>query len=271
MTAPIERMLPLYQGMMTTFYDHRAADVIKSPTASKRQNQPRYLSDAEKADPLRSALPMYWVREELIPELDVDWLLAFSDVTSATNERSLVPSALPLVATNHKVPLIFTAKGPRTAACLLAMLSSFIVDYLVRQKLGGTSMTYFYVRQLAVLPPSRFEEPCPWDNGLSLREWIAIRVRNLVHTSHDMDPFARSMSHHGAPTVWDPEQRIRERAELEAAFFNLYEVSRDNVSYVLETFPITRRHDEACYGEFRTRRLILEAYDRLAHAPNAAT
>src|SRR5690606_32689541 len=81
----VERMLPLYQGMMTTFYDHRAADVVKSESAPQRQNQPRYLTDEDKADPARLAIPQYWVRESLLdPELP-EWFLVFSNLTSATN------------------------------------------------------------------------------------------------------------------------------------------------------------------------------------------
>jgi hypothetical protein len=54
------------------------------------------------------------------------------------------------------------------------------------------------------------------------------------------------------------------RAELDAAMFHLYGIPRDDVDYILDTFPIVRRKDEAKHGEYRTKRLILEAYDRLA-------
>lgn len=33
--------------------------------------------------------------------------------------------------------------------------------------------------------------------------------------------------------------------ELEAAFFHLYGLCRDEVEYVMETFPIVKRKDEA--------------------------
>ena len=46
-----ERMLPLYEAKMVDFYNHRAADVIKSATAVSRQNQPRYLTVAELRTP----------------------------------------------------------------------------------------------------------------------------------------------------------------------------------------------------------------------------
>ncbi len=56
------------------------------------------------------------------------------------------------------------------------------------------------------------------------------------------------------------------RAELDAAFFRLYGLERDDVDYVMDTFPIVRRRDERDHGEYRTKRLILEIYDELAEA-----
>jgi len=43
----------------------------------------------------------------------------------------------------------------------------------------------------------------------------------------------------------------------------LYGLTREESAYILETFPIVRRKDEAKYGEYRTKRMVLEAYGRL--------
>jgi hypothetical protein len=56
------------------------------------------------------------------------------------------------------------------------------------------------------------------------------------------------------------------RAELDAAFFHLYGVSREDTDHILDTFPIVRRKDEAQFGEYRTKRLILEIYDAMQQA-----
>ena len=53
---------------------------------------------------------------------------------------------------------------------------------------------------------------------------------------------------------------------MDAAFFHLYDVRREDVDYILDTFPILKRKDEAKYGEYRAKRLILEMYDRIAEA-----
>ena len=56
------------------------------------------------------------------------------------------------------------------------------------------------------------------------------------------------------------------RAELDAAFFHLYGIDRDDVDYIMETFPIVKRKDIQQYGTFRTKDLILQIYDAMAEA-----
>ena len=265
MTDTVERMLPLYQGVMIAHYDHRAADVIRSETALKRQNQPRYLSDAEKADPKRFPIPMYWVREELVDSSE-PWRLAFCDVTSATNERTLVPAAIPAYGSNHKVPLIRVTAPNLDRLALLAVMSSIAFDYLVRQKLGGTSMTYFYLRQMPTPSPTYLQQTCPFKQTSSWTAWLAAKAIYLVSTSEDMRD---ALAEGGADADifrWDPKARRAVRAEMDAACFHLYGVDRDDVDYIMETFPIVKRKDVAEFGDFRTRRMILEVYDAMADA-----
>ena len=73
--------------------------------------------------------------------------------------------------------------------------------------------------------------------------------------------FARDLGDDGPPFRWDEERRTLMRAELDAAFFHLYGIERDDVEYVMETFPTSGGRKER-YGEFRTKRLILERLRR---------
>ena len=38
------------------------------------------------------------------------------------------------------------------------------------------------------------------------------------------------------------------------------------MDYIMETFPIVKRKDEKLYGEYRTKRVILEIYDEMRSA-----
>jgi hypothetical protein len=97
-----------------------------------------------------------------------------------------------------------------------------------------------------------------------LSEWLISRVVELSYTAWDMRPFARDLGDDGPPFRWDEERRSLLRAELDAAYFHLYGVERDDIDYILNTFPIVQRKDEARFGEYRTKRLILDIYDAMS-------
>ena len=253
----VDRYLPLYEGKMATFYDHRAADAVKSLTATQRQRQPRYLSTDEKQSATRLALPLDWVSKPHVRErvgVHRGWLLGFNDLTSATNERTTVCTALPVTAVGNKEPLVRTS---RDAHPLLVALNSFVVDYIARQKVGGTSMNFFYFKQLPVVSPyvlqphSRLIDPA---------------VLELVYTAWDMKSFANQLGPSGPPFRWDDERRSQLRAELDALMFHLYGVSRSDTEYVMDTFTTLKRKDEKTYGEYRTKRQVLDRYDAMTHA-----
>jgi len=122
------------------------------------------------------------------------------------------------------------------------------------------------MRQLPVLAPAAYATPSPWLSSTILCDWILARVLELTYTAWDLEPFARDVGCSGPPFRWDPARRFLLRAELDAAFFHLYSLSRDDAAYVLDTFPIVRKNDEKAHGEYRTRRVILEIYDALAEA-----
>jgi len=54
--------------------------------------------------------------------------------------------------------------------------------------------------------------------------------------------------------------------ELDAAFFHLYGIARDDVDYIMETFPIVKRKDLAAHGRYRTKETILDIYDAMQRA-----
>ena len=79
----------------------------------------------------------------------------------------------------------------------------------------------------------------------------------LTYTAHDMAPFARDLGYEGPPFTWDEEERRHLRARLDGLYFHLYGLDRDDADYVMSTFPIVRREDEAAFGSYRTRDLVL--------------
>ncbi|GLW62164.1 hypothetical protein Arub01_04080 [Actinomadura rubrobrunea] len=261
-----ERMLPLYEAKMVHHFDHRLGTYEGQTEAQANMGTLPRLTLEQKRDPECVTMPRYWVdgrevEERLRDKWDRGWLIGWRDVARSTDERTLICAPLPLVAVGHKLPLLFVLSR---AECLIANLGSFVVDYICRQKSAGTSVAYFVLRQLPVIPPREYGKQSPWKAGATLHDWISWRVRELVYTSWDMKGFAADVGCDGAPFVWDEERRFAIRAELDAAYFHLYGVARDDVEYIMDSFGAFRRNDP---GRFtRTKVLILEIYDAMARA-----
>ena len=78
-----------------------------------------------------------------------------------------------------------------------------------------------------------------------------------------MAPFARDLGYDGPPFIWNEEERRHLRARLDALYFHLYGLTRDDAAYILDTFPIVRRHDKAAFGHYRTKAMILAYHNAL--------
>jgi len=167
----------------------------------------------------------------------------------------------------NTLPLLLPDEGYETeymssAPLILSNLSSIVFDYISRQKIQGTHMTWYNVEQLPVIAPETFEQLLGKN---TVAEFIKEQVLHLTYTAWDMQPFAKDMGYDGEPFIWDEEDRIHRMAKLDALFFNLYEINEDDADYILSTFPIVKRHDEEKHGRYLTRDLIL-AYMRALKA-----
>jgi hypothetical protein len=264
-----ERMMPLYEAKMIHHFDHRFGDYRTAKvTEGKGVRQLPRLQPSQYMDPEHTVLPRYWVsevtvRNALADRWDREWFLGWRDVTSGVDERTMICSVLPWVAVGHKLPL---ALPTQDADLLYACWSSFAFDYIARQKVAGTSMAFFILKQLPVPPPNIFARSAPWSGGSRFDIWIRKRVLELTYTAFEMAPFAQDLGDEGPPFRWDEPRRFAMRTELDAAFFHLYAIGRDDVDHIMETFPIVKRKDIERYGSFRTKESIMQVYDAMADA-----
>ena len=262
--------LPLYQGRMINQFDHRANSVRVNPDSTHNPYLSEEVSEAQHADPGFLPSTQYWV-----PARDVEqtitqalgWALAFRDIARSTDVRTMIASTVPWAGVGNTLPLLVGVEG-HTAACLVANLNSSCVDFVARQKAQGTHLNWYIVEQLPVIAPGDYDRQF---GNTTARELVRDHVLRLTYTSHDMAPFARDLGHvedsarrAGPPFTWDEEERRHLRARLDALYFHLYGLSRDEAGYVLGTFPIVQKHDEAQFGCYRTRELILAYMNALA-------
>ena len=143
--------------------------------------------------------------------------------------------------------------------------SKLFAGFCCSTKGSGTHLNWYIVEQLPVIAPGDYDRQF---GNTTARELVRDHVLRLTYTSHDMAPFARDLGYSarraGPPFTWDEEERRHLRARLDALYFHLYGLDRDDAGYVLGTFPIVRRQDEAQFGRYRTRDLILAYMNALS-------
>ena len=200
------------------------------------------------------------------------WLQALRDVTNATNARSVIGAPLPESGVGHTSTLLdFESARAVAASLVLANMNSLPFDWVTRLSVGGTHLSQFIVKQLPVLPPEAYVEnslvggdETPWVH------LIVPRVVELTYTANDLSGFAEDIGYDGPPFRWDAERRHQLQCELDAIFAHLYRLDRDELEWMLDaphpgaSFPTLKRNEIEAFGEYRTQRYVLRAYDQLA-------
>ena len=266
-----EVMLPLYEAKMVHQFDHRFGSYEGQSQAQANQGKLPELDHVAHADPGKVTLPRYWVSEEEVAARIDDtwnehWLLGWRDITGAGVIRTVIACIVPTTAVGNSFPLMMPSADPQLVADLYANLSSIPFDYCARQKGGGLHLNYFTMRQLPTLRPETYATDAPWNPSIRIRDWLLPRVLELTYTAWNLKPFAEDCGDDGPPFIWDPKRRLCLRCEIDAAFFHLYGISRDDAGYILDTFPVLARSEAREHGEYRTKRVVLEIYDALALA-----
>ena len=261
-----ELYLPLYQGRMIRQFDHRANSVKYNPDNTINPYLSVAVTDAEHANPAFSPMTQYWVLEQEVSNSMPDrlgWTIAYRRIARPTDARTMIVAAVPKIGLSDSVFLLMP-EGDFSAAdaCLLiANLNSHCFDYVTRLKMPGTNLSWFIVEQLPVIAPAAYDHSF---GTTPARDLIRDHVLRLTYTAHDMAPFARDLGYDGKPFLWDEEERRHLRARLDALYFHLYGLSREDATYILDTFPIVRREDEAAFGTYRTRDMTLAYMNALA-------
>jgi hypothetical protein len=270
-SASAEIFVPLYEAKMVNFFDHRFAGYGARGDDRGYRVLPETTPE-EHAAPHFEPEPFYWVRQEDLDQrlgarTTAGWLLGWKDVTSATNERTAIFSIIPRVAVGHTMPLMFSTLSPALVAALFGNLNALTLDYVARASVAGLHLTYGYLKQFAILPPTFYTLP--------RLAFLTSRVLELTYTSQSLAPFARDLGHDGPPFAWDEDRRAELRADLDAFYARAYGLTRDELRYILdpadvkgadypsETFRVLKEKEIRQYGEYRTRRLVLAAWDRM--------
>jgi hypothetical protein len=262
--------LPLYEAKLLNHFDHRFSTYRDATQAQLNVGALPRVTAEQHDDAQLEPLARYWVTRSQVHEAlkgkwDRGWLFGWRKITSASNERTFVPFVFPLAAAGDSCLLAFPA-DPTQAHLFSAVISSLVFDYVSRQKFAGSNMQYFMVKQLACPTPGVFDQQTAWQVDHTLAESVTPYVLELSYTSWRLKPYAEEMNDDGPPFHWDPTRRALLRADLDAAMLHVYGLTRAESEHVLDSFPVVRKYEQRDFGEYRTRRLVLEAYDRMAAA-----
>lgn len=261
--------IPLYEGKMFWLFNHHYG---KNPITGPHPDSGKLLSPSilEYQNSKSILYPYYWIPKEesgkRVIKLDKKnnitwawkhkWLIAFRAQSKTVNERTFIVSLMP-------------------GSLLLSMMSSLVFDFVVRQKVGGKNVSNFFVKQFPVLTPEQIQT-----SGYE-RE-IVERVARLCWFNHDLDGWMEELRKQcpadydlpDEPVIWNEEQRTVWQAELDAIYAHLYGLSTEDLRYILdpedvcgkgcinETFRVLKDREIRELGEYRTKRLVLEAWNK---------
>lgn len=267
-----DRFVPLYEAKMIYHYNHRHGD-FSDAAEGKRAHVLPTIPEARLRNKNYLTLPFYWVSASEVEQRlndkgwNANWLIGWRDVTDArSSARTLISSIIPRTGANDGFLLMLPATETRKVAALLGNLCSLVCDYAARQKVGGLHLKYFTMKQLPILAPETYSE--------ADLNFIVPHVLKLTYTAYDLEPWARDLGHEGPPFEFDSKRRAVLRAELDVYYARLYGLDLDDLRYILdpqsvkssypsETFAVLKRSEEREFGEYRTQRLVLEAWERL--------
>ena len=259
-----EIYVPLYEGKMVQAFDHRAASVVVNPENLNRTGQTETATLVQHLNPDWLPTIRFFVdatHSNVSPGRG--YVLTYKRITAATNVRTMIAAMGPHAGYEVNANNILFPPESDMAAyySVVSCLNSLPFDYIVRQKIQGVTLNWFIVEQLPVIAPRDYDRLF---GDTTARDLVRDHVLRLTYTAHDMTPFARDLGYDGPPFTWDEKERRHLRARLDALYFQLYGFDRDDADYVLSTFPIVRREDEAAFGSYRTRDLVLAYMNALA-------
>ena len=252
--------LPLYQGRMIHQFDHRANSIQFNPENTHNPYLSLEVTPEQHFNPEFLPQAQFLVPASKLEETlsnHQEYVVAFRDIARPTDARTAIASIVPKAGYGNTLPILLSAEenlDPVEMACQVANFNSFIFDYIARQKVQGTHLNWYIAEQLPVIQHGSYEKDFGGTNSSDL---VRDHVLRLAYTANDMAPFARDLGYEGPPFIWNDEERRHLRARLDALYFHLYGLSNEDAEYILSTFPIVQREDEAQFGSYRTRDLIL--------------
>lgn len=250
---------PFYQGVMIWQFDFSAAEYISGAGNRAKWNN------------------LDWNEKKIIPQFlmgkniydkhtgnSQQLKLVFRDITNATNERTMVSTVIPNFPAGNKAPLL---KKGLSSIAILPFLNSLVFDYCLRQRLGGTSLNYFILEEMPLIPKIKL-------NKVELS--ITTYSSRLSMSNHIFSPYwllisrkIKSLLKFTWKSIWSITQheRLRLRCILDAIVAGFYGLDYEDLAWILREDPSDPkgfwRVDKDKPKELRHTTLTLVAFKHL--------
>lgn len=191
--------------------------------------------------------------------------------------------------------------SPLARAEYVAMSSSVFFNYITKLKIGGSFASISFVKQIPLLTLDqipdwleshiieRVAELCYINHDLD--DWMyelwhdeemmddtrfamLDRLEECNDLYFDDDIYPMPEFSNMQPYIYNEQRRAIAQAELDAIFAHLYGLTTEELHYILdpedvcgkdcinETFRVLRDNEMRQYDEYRTKRLVLEAWNK---------
>lgn len=209
--------LPLYEGRMIGQFDFSQKGWVSGKGRSalwrdipweRKVIEPQYLMGAQ-------------TYRESVDEPGDQWTrAAFMDVTSATNTRTVIASAIPPLPCGNKVPVLES----RSPLLLSALLSTFAFDFVARRRLTGLSLNYFILAEFA-LPLTPASVAKLGSLTLNLQAPAVLFAPEWLSVASPTSP----------PAAWalTPASRLTAAAQIDALSLGAFNLALDEARFLL--------------------------------------
>lgn len=147
----------------------------------------------------------------------------YMDVSSATNSRTMISSAVWDFPCGNKVPLLMSNKGEAAGIALVACLDSFVFDFAIRNRLGGLTINYFIAEE-SPLPPLKSIPKRLVEAAFSL-----LSVSNFLYS-----PVQKSLASNTMKAAVSEHERTRQRAIIDAALLAISGLNWEEACHILK-------------------------------------
>lgn len=227
---------PIYEGKFIEMYTARYATFGGMEEEEKYKNKAyaRLMRQEEGADGPESR---FFISQDIWKNLSKNfkegYVIAWRSLTSATNRRTMLARALPLVPTCQSLQLLQLSDNRRMLH-VLAVFNSIVFDYMVRLKMAGLDLTQTILRQIPVPQEMRYEEQMEFKGVEGTIELhLNSRIAKLYEKDKRMDALFEAVDLYPLAGNRERKEII---AELDLLVARLYGIGKAQLHRIAASF-----------------------------------